>query len=449
MKRSDRFILIVLAVLLGLILILLIQGDRAGVKVTAVIPAEGEQVGVYGPIGIQFSNPVDKASAESHFSTTPSVAGSFEWEEDILWFFPDTALDPDQEFLLSLSAGMKSADGRELVESQQWSVSIRSPDILYLVLGEHGGDLWRWDTIRQMAHELTDTGGLVIDFSPSQSGEWIVYAAENGEGGSDLWVVDRNGNENTLLLSCGLDYCSQPDWSPDGAWIAYVRQFYNPDTQHLQAVRVWTVNVETKDTAPLYQDDEAYGQMPSFSPDGQKLASYDIVHNGIRVLDLATSQESIIPSSIQEMADWSADGKRLLFIDLVPSALEPEVTVYIADLENETVLPVLGGTLEGASFSQPRWSPDGEWIAISLRPINASMNRALWVLKLDGSESIPIGFEPSATYSAFQWDPWGGGLVYQRLSIGAGFDSSIWIWDREIDDNLQLIKNGARPQWLP
>jgi hypothetical protein len=77
------------------------------------------------------------------------------------------------------------------------------------------------------------------------------------------------------------------------------------------------------------------------------------------------------------------------------------------------------------------------------------MNRALWVLKLDGSESIPIGFEPSATYSAFQWDPWGGGLVYQRLSIGAGFDSSIWIWDREIDDNLQLIKNGARPQWLP
>lgn len=78
MKRIYRFVLIFLVALLGLILLLVLQGDRRDVQVTAVIPAGSEQPGIYGPIGIRFSQPMDEASVESHFSLSPAVTGHFE-----------------------------------------------------------------------------------------------------------------------------------------------------------------------------------------------------------------------------------------------------------------------------------------------------------------------------------------------------------------------------------
>jgi Tol biopolymer transport system component len=447
MKRIYRVVLISLTALLGLILFLVLQGDRVGVQVTAVIPAEGEQAGIYGPIGIQFSQPMDQALAESHFSLSPTVSGHFKWEENILWFLPDSMLDPDQAYQLLLSAGVKSANGRALLESQQWTVSIRKLDILYLVPGDHGGDLWRWDMTHQISQALTDTGGLLIDYAPSQTGEWIVYSFENEEGGTDLRLVNRDGTENKLLFSCGSDYCSQPDWSPDGKWIAYTRQIWDADSGSLQASRVWTVNVETTDTTPLYENDDALGQMPSFSPDGQRLASYDTELHGIRVLDLETSKETLIPTSQEEMGDWSADGERLLFIDLLPSALEPEVMIYIADLETETIVQALGGNAEATSFSQPRISPDGNWITVALRPINSTTNKALWVLKIDGSEAVLVSNEPSANFSSYHWDPGGKFLLYQRF--GSNLQPSVWIWDMESGESQLLVNEAARPQWLP
>ncbi len=447
MKRFDRFVLIFLAVLLSLILVLALQGDRVGVQVTAVIPAEGEQAGIYGPIGIQFSQPMDQASAESHVSLSPTVSGHFKWEEDILWFFPDSMLDPEQAYQLLLSVGAKSANGRALLESQQWTVSIRKPDILYLVPGDHGGDLWRCDATHQTSQALTDTGGLLIDYAPSHTGEWIAYSIENEEGGSDLRLVNRNGTAHALLLSCGPDYCSQPDWSPDGKWIAYSRKTYDSDNGLLQASQVWTVNVETTETTPLYENDDALGQMPSFSPDGQRLASYDTELDGIRVLDLETSEETLIPTSQEEMGDWYSDGDRLLFIDLLPSALEPEVMIYIADLETETIVQALGGNAEATSFSQPRISLDGNWIAVALRPINSTTNKALWVLKIDGSEAVLVSNEPSANFSSYHWDPWGKTLLYQRF--GSNLQPSVWTWDMESGESKLLVNEAARPQWLP
>ncbi len=269
MKRVYRFVLIFLAALLGLVLFLVLQGDREDIQIMAVIPAEGEQSGIYGPIGIRFSKPMDQTSVESHFSLSPAVTGHFEWDENTLWFLPDTLLDPDQDYRLSLSAGAKSVHGQTLLDSQQWTISIRTPDVLYLVLGDHGGDLWIWDTVHQTSQSLTDTSGLLIDYAPDKTGERIVYAVENKEGGSDLRLVNRDGTEHALLFSCGPDYCSQSDWSPDGKWIAYSRQILDADQGLLQASRVWTLNVATKETTPLYKNESVLGQMPSFSPDGQ------------------------------------------------------------------------------------------------------------------------------------------------------------------------------------
>ena len=203
MKKLDRIVLIVLALVLGLILLIVTLGDRVGVQVSAVIPAEGESVGIYGPLGLQFDQPMDHASVEDHFSINPSISGKFTWVGDTLWFYPETPLDPTQDVTITLASGAESTQGRQLIDPWQSTFTVRSPDILYLVLAEKGGDLWRWDFSTQAAIPLTDTGGAVIDFAPNRTGEAIVYAAENAKGGSDLWVTDRDGTQSSLVVDCG------------------------------------------------------------------------------------------------------------------------------------------------------------------------------------------------------------------------------------------------------
>ncbi len=449
MKPLYRTILILLVVLFAAILIIFqFTYLQPEIDVQIVIPDEAGQIGVYGPVGLQFSQPMDRTSVESHITITPKTPGRFEWVENTVWFFPEMPLDQVQGITLSLRAGAKSAEGESLNKSMDSSFTIRKPEILYLVLDQSGGDLWRWNATTQTSTALTDTGGAVIDFAPNRTGERIVYAAENAEGGSDLWVVDRKGEESTLLLDCGPDHCSQPVWSQDSAQIAYARQVRSASTSLLQPSQIWMVSLDPVATSALSED--ANGHSPSFSPNGQWLGFYDTAQSAIRVLGLETSQEILIPTSMEEMGDWSPDGRSLLFIDLIPSALEPEVGLYIADLKNSTVQRALEGESDGTSFSQPRYSPDAEWVAVSLRAVNDTAAKALWVLNLNGKDINLIANEPAKTYSAYHWNPSGYQLVYQSLDTSsANFRSQIWLWQWGKDESQLIVENGARPVWLP
>lgn len=449
MKKFDRRVILFLIIVLLLALILILQGDRVGVQINAVIPAEGERVGAYGPIGIRFNEEMDQDSVESHFSITPAIKGTFSWEGDTLWFFPRLPFVQSQTYQVTLDSGSKSVENRELLKSMVWTVEVRSPDIVYLVLDDTGGDLWRYDLQSETTHELTKTEGKVIDFSPSLSGNLIAYAANNTLGGSDLWVIDRGGSSASKLLTCDEDRCSQPVWRNNEQIIAYSREPYNSDSNQYLPSRIWTVNTKTSATNSLYQQETAYGDTPSFSPDGKYLASYDLTQNAIRILDLDTSQESLLPSTIQRMGDWSVNSDAMIFTELIPSILEPEVIVYVANLEDQSINQVLT-IIDSTDFSQPRWSPDDDWMAVSLRPVNAPVSKALWVFRLDGTQSIEIADEPSATFSAYRWDPWGSRLVYQRVALGSSAPlTSIWLWDWKAMERELIIQNGARPEWLP
>lgn len=451
MKSILRIILILLVVLLAATLIYLVVTDKpSNIQFDIVTKGEDYRIGVYGPLGLQFNQPMDQPSIENHISFTPKTPGRFEWVENTVWFYPDEPLDAARGLTLSLSSGAKSADGQILNASMDWNVSIRPMQIVYLVLDQTGGDLWRWDFSKQAAIPVTDTGGGVIDFSPDRTGESIVYAAENAKGGSDLWVTNRMGDQSKLIVDCGLDYCSEPVWSADGALIAYAHQTANATTGMLQSPQIWLYDSQTLKSEPLYPEESIAGELPTFSPNGVWLAFYDISENALRVLNLATSQETLIPTDVEAMGDWSPDGNQLLFTDLVPSALEPEAALYIADLENNTITRALAEDSEGTIFIQPRYSPDGEWIAVSLRPVNSTGNKALWVLKLDGSEINLIANQENANYTSYQWNPSGQRLVYQQFdSGGPTFQSSIWLWNWQTDQSQMLIENGSRPAWLP
>jgi Tol biopolymer transport system component len=413
-------------------------------------PEPGDQISIYGKIGVTFNQPMDPASVEAHFSIDPHIEGEFSQEQNTFWFTPNQKLDLGQIYQASITPGVQAQNGRKLRTPIEWQITARAVDLLYLVLGTEGGDLWHYDFATGQTFAITATEQTVIDFKPSPSGDRIAYVQYNPQGGTDLWSVERDGTNPEMLLDCGKDQCGQLAWSVDGERIAYTREAWDDPSERYLPSRVWTVNIRNGASAPLYRQEEAYGQSPSFSPDGKRLATYSSLQNAIRILELETSQESAIPTLYPGVGSWSPDGKEMLFIDLVPSVLEPNVALFIVNFSDKVVRNALGDFVPNLDYDLPQWSPDGKWIAYGVRPVGTAVNKSLWVAELDGGTSIAITDDPAATFTNYRWDPWGERLVFQRFQLSGGSSStSLWLWERSTGQIRRLVENGARPEWLP
>jgi Tol biopolymer transport system component len=450
MKFRNRYLpwlLIVVAILAAAFLFLRLANR---VQPLGFFPDTGEQISIHEKIGVTFNQPMNPASVEAHFSIDPYVEGEFAWDRNTLWLIPVEKLDPGQTYHASIAPGAQAENGRKLRQPIEWQVTVREVDLLYLVLGTQGGDLWRYDFATGQTYAITETDQAVIDFKPSPTGDRIVYAQHNPQGGVDLWSVERDGDNPEMLLDCAKDQCSQPAWSVDARWIAFTRETWDEQAERYLPARVWTVNTQTGVSAPFYRQEEAYGHSPSFSPDGKRLATYDSLQNAIRILELETSQESAIPTMYPGVGSWSPDGQEMIFIDLVPSVLEPNVAMFIVNFSDQAVRNALGEFVPNLDFDPPQWSPEGGWIAYGARPVGAAINKGLWVADLNGDTSIPLTDDPAATFSNYRWDPWGERLVFQRFQLSGGSShASLWLWEWSTGEIRRLVESGARPEWLP
>lgn len=450
-KPLHRTILLFIALGLALALLVLfvIPGDK-GSLIAEITPLDGAALSAYGRVGLTFNQEMDHASVEAGFSISPEVSGHFFWIGNRFWFQPLTAYNPEQTYLARLSGDLTTVAGETVTIDHSWSFTVRQPNLIYFEPIDQGGELWLLELDNRHKTQLTQTDGKVMDFAPDRPGDRVTYSVLNDEGGSDLWLMDRDGQNRKVLLDCGRDVCSEPAWSIDSQVIAYTREVYLPEAGGFQTGQVWTLMVATGETARLYQSDVAFGSDPSFSPDGKRLAIYDTTHQGVRILDLETSQESILPRVLQGSGDWSPDGTALVYTDLLAAQNEPDVLIYLADLNTQEVKAVFGESTTGTDFSQPRWSSAGDWLAVSLRPVNSGVSKALWLLNLNGNDKVLIADEPSATFSAYHWDPWGERLAYQRLVLeSTGLENSIWLWDWNSGESQMLAEDAARPVWLP
>lgn len=439
---------------LGLILTLLVitacQGPNQNSIIDRTVPGDGEVISATSAIGIAFKVPMDTASVEEAFSISPEVDGAFTWDENTLWFEPNQAFTPGETYQIKIIGGLKNRKGESIAVDLNWGFTIREPELLYYQLAGEWGEIWRATAEGQNQRPLTETEGRVIDFAVDHTGSTIIFSVQNEVEGSDLWLMDRTGKDQRLLVRCDHDHCREPTWSRDAVQVAYTREISNSEKSGIFHPKIWLLDVNSGKTAQLIRDNAALGHSPSFSPEGMKLAYYDIIDVGIRVIDLETSQEFFYPTTISGAGGWSPDSTKIIFTDIVPAGHEPFVEVFIADLSTQEVTPAFGTPILDTEFSQPQWSPDNFWIAVALRPVNSGISKSLWALGLGSERRRLIADEPSATFSAYHWDAWGQRLVYQRLELGfSPSQISIWVWDWDSGQSREIIKNGGRPLWLP
>ncbi len=290
----------------------------------------------------------------------------------------------------------------------------------------------------------------ILDYAPAWDGSAIVFSSENSRRGSDLWHITRDGSDIDLLLDCGPDRCATPVWSSTGRRIAYSRETANPNSiTGFDPPRLWTADPDSGATSVLIDDNHILQGQPSWSPDDRWLAFYDLVVEGIRVLDLRTSSEQMIPTGFGVVGSWSPDGSQLIFPVLVHQGDQFLVTLQRVDLVTKEIQIVIGESMNWLDIGVPRWSPSGEWIVVGVRSGEFGEGRQLWLFRPDGTDAHTIVEDPNYTHGGHHWDPHGERIVFQRFLLGdAGAQPEVVLWETDWEVTL-IASNAWLPEWLP
>lgn len=433
----------------GLAVIAMLLLDRAiGVRVLRTDPADGQAIGATARIGVQFGEAMQRETVEERFRMSPQTPGRYEWSGDQLWFVPDQPLQTGRRYRAELSSGASARSGRSLQAAQSWEFEVRRAGIAYLAPASGPRELWL-DDLQGELRSLTETGGMVFDFAVSHDGEWIAYSVVNELGGVDLWLSPTRTSGARLLVDCGSDRCSVPDWSPNGQRLAYSREELAGDGP-LGPPRLWTVQVSSAQTAAVYQDSQILGHGPSWSPDGSRLAFFDGNLGAIRVLQVDSGAEQLLPSRMGVVGGWSPSSRQMLFNVMLFRGETAAAGLQLADFTLQSTAPLELPDAPARDFGVPAWSADGERVLIGLQTIEGGPGRQLWLMRPDGAEAVPLVSDAAFTHGGYHWSPDGGQIVYQRFPLRvANAVPELFVLDLQSGEPRLLASDASSPAWVP
>lgn len=457
MKPKRRFTInldsiagLVIGFLLLSIALTLWFGSQIGIRVTAELPVDNV-IGPFDILTFNFSEPVDGSLAIERFSIQPALDGSFKFDDSkTLQFIPLAPFQPDTLYRLTFNPGVLSQNGRLLKKEFSWSVSVRAPRVVYLVAEEGISRLWTVEPESGSQTPLTDDSFKIFDFDTSHNGEFVIFSAINEQQGLDLWRVGREGGNPILLLQCGADRCSVPTISPSDQRVAYVREAAgaSPDLQY-GAPRIWVLDLGSKQNATLYEDQQIIGHGPVWSPDGTWLSSYDGLADEIRLLNLATGNQLIIPSQTGSPVTWSADSNTFVFTDIGTNEFGLYTRIRQANLISNEIVTMFGNYDErDYRYNSLAWSPAIDLLVIGLQFEENNPAKALWLMDPVSLEGMIIANQPDYTYHNPQWDPWGNAIIFPQFKLKGVYKPEFVIWIPGMDEP-RILAEGIMPHWLP
>lgn len=445
-SRLDLVVWSLAAFFLIITAVTLIHGDQIGIRILNVRPQNGHAAAGSAPIVLEFTEKMDAASVESHFEIQPSVDGFYTWRNNTLYFVPKQAWDPNTTYKATLHAGASDQLDHALINDYSWSFSVRQPGFVFI----RDNDLWAKTDLNGSAFQLTKTNGSLFDFSISEDGEHVLYSRFNEQAGNDLWLVDRNGNNDHLLLNCGADRCFAADFSANGQ-IAYSRSSAPlTPAEAYGAPRIWLLDPNTLETVRLHADTQKIGYGPSWSADGKKLAYYDGAQSRIVIVDIDTGDELSLPSIAGVIGSWAPDGQQMFYQDIQNSESGSLKIVYRADLATQDILPYFEPLPTDAEFSNPVVSPDGKWLVLKADLFDAGFGDQIWVFPMSEDFATVATDEPDYLISNIGWNPWSDALIFYRIQLGVGSPvPEVWMWSMKTAELTNLENDADAPAWLP
>ncbi len=278
----------------------------------------------------------------------------------------------------------------------------------------------------------------------------VVFAADNGANGSEIWSWEVESDRLTILLDCENAYCSEFAWSPDGRGLLYSRLDFDPEINPASVQSIWWLDLDTLESEALFQDSLTPGFSPRWSPDGQWLSYTSINPLEIKFYHMETRESQTLPSGLGYPAVWSPDSSQVILQDLNWGELGYLNKLYSYDLEKEWLTMLAYG--QNYDESYPAWSPDGQWLAVVRRAWVGDMpepENQVWIIHPDGTDARQMTDTKSTTYGQPAWSPDSRYLVFDyRTVLEEGIESGIMLLDIQAGEVITLAETGNRPAWL-
>jgi len=209
----------------------------------------------------------------------------------------------------------------------------------------------------------------------------ITYRNYIGSGESDVYTIGPDGSGSVQLTSGNGDEL-EPRWSPDGRRILY----RDPVVGSTDA-ELWIMNADGSNPKKVQLPTAV--NRPRWSPDGKFIAFnsekgiwlVDAFGNFRPVTDNCSQDGSCSGSRRFRDVSWSPDGTRLAFWDVENG----EVFVIDRNGANRRMIS------EGGS---PDWSPSGDYIAFAA--VNLDGRSSIAIVRPDGTGKLFLTYEGSA-----------------------------------------------------
>lgn len=423
-------------------------------RVVSYSPADGARdVSTRAAIRITFSQPMDHAGVEARFQIDPPVDGRTFWTGETFTFRPMGTLVPSSTYTVALEAGVPAQGGRATLPATTWHFRVGQPRLLYLARDEAGH--FQLYAAGSPPQQLSTGEGEVWDCAPHPEGTSIVYSVARDDEGTDLWLVDRGGNDPRVLLKCPNASCTAPSWSSDGAWIAYERQDLSERTigvgTGLVVPQIWLLDPTSGVTQPLFEDAPTAGRAPAWSPLGQRLAFYDLTELAIQIFDLESGEQQLF-DSLGGVGSWDPLGERMILPEVSFHNQPGSGELLVVEFATRNVRTLsVPGTSED---TVPRWAPTGEWIAFgraNLADGAPTLGTQLWIMRPDGTAARPLVTDAAANLGAFSWRPDGGAIAYVHLRMEDMIDPhpALWVAALPGGETQQIAAEAILPAWLP
>jgi len=298
-------------------------------------------------------------------------------------------------------------------------IAYTAEDGLWLVAAD-GSGRQRLAEARGASPPAWSPDGSRIAFTdPSSRTLRIVAVDGSGEVARPL-LTEEPGLE---LVAFAID--GPPAWSPDGARVAYVSWDGNGDEVYAVAAAGEAAEPVQLSDIPassryVRRDDPlrqrvavANAAFPAWAPDGSTVAftRYPETPRSTGGLYLAeedgSGQDRLTRVEPLAGADWSADGRKLLFA----ARREAEEEIYVLNLRGFGLLANLSRTHPGRS-RDPAWSPDDRQIAFA-------SDGDIWLMRADGSNKRLLAATELRDWAP-AWSPDGGRVAFASEPVVGG-----------------------------